>query len=288
MPDIFTTFAAETEFATVVSGGIRTAGMRTARKVVVFVLACWLSQQAGARAQAQPSTQTQPQERPGKTSAVVLGTFASVGPSTVVQPETADGTPSPALTGERRPLYRLRKSDTVEIDFTFVPELNQIVSVLPDGFLTLRDLPALYVEGMTVAELQAAVAQAYAPTLHNPAISIVLKDFDKPYFFAGGQLEHPGKYELHSDTTVTEAVAMAGGFTSQAKHSQVVLFRRVSGDLAEARVINLKAMLKSRNLREDLHLRPGDMIYVPQNTLSKLRRLVPASDLSLYANPSQF
>ena len=45
----------------------------------------------------------------------------------------ADGAWSPALTGVRRPLYRLCKSDVVAISFTFSPEFDQTVSVQPDG-----------------------------------------------------------------------------------------------------------------------------------------------------------
>ena len=101
-------------------------------------------------------------------------------------------------------------------------------------------------------------------------------------------MARPGKYELRGDATVTEGVALAGGFTEQAKHSQVVLFRRISGDQTEARVLNVKQMLKTRNLAEDFHLRTGDLLYVPQNTISKIRRYFPTSSLSTYVNPTQF
>jgi hypothetical protein len=47
-------------------------------------------------------------------------------------------------------------------------------------------------------------------------------------------------------------------------------------------------MLKSRNLGEDFHLEPGDMLFVPQNTISKIRRYLPAPNLSMYLNPAQF
>ena len=67
----------------------------------------------------------------------------------------------------------------------------------------------------------------YGAFLHDPEVSIILKDFEKPFFLAGGQVARPGKYELRSPTTVAEAVAIAGGFTEQAKHSQVVLFRKL-------------------------------------------------------------
>jgi len=85
-----------------------------------------------------------------------------------------------------------------------------------------------------------------------------------------------------------EAVEIAGGLTQQAKHSQVVLFRRVSDDLVETRVLNLKKMLKESALKEDAHLQPGDMVFVPQNTISKLARFLTKPSVSMYMNSSQF
>jgi protein involved in polysaccharide export with SLBB domain len=87
---------------------------------------------------------------------------------------------------------------------------------------------------------------------------------------------------------VAEAVQIAGGFTPEAKHSQVVLFRRVNEDLMETRVLDLKKMLKQSSLKEDVHLRPGDLIFVPQNTVSKIARFVSKATLSMYMNSSQF
>jgi polysaccharide export outer membrane protein len=141
---------------------------------------------------------------------------------------------------------------------------------------------------MTVLELREAVRESYAAILHDPVVTIVLKEFDKPYFIASGQVTRPGKYELRGDATVIDGVAIAGGFTDQAKHSQVVLFRRVSGEQVETRLLDVKQMLKSRNLGEDLHLKPGDMLFVPQNTISKIRRYLPTSNLSTYMTPGQF
>jgi len=87
---------------------------------------------------------------------------------------------------------------------------------------------------------------------------------------------------------VNEAVAIAGGFTQQARHSEVVLFRRVSVDVAETHVLDLKKMLDSRNLREDMHLQPGDFIFVPQSRVSKIRKFVPTNSMSWYMNPLQY
>ena len=204
----------------------------------------------------------------------------------------ADGTrlenPSPALTGVRRPQYRLRKSDTIEVRFTFSPEFDQTVTVLPDGFISLKNAGDVLAEGLTVAELREAVRTAYAGALRDPQVSILLKDFERPFFIAGGQVGHPGKFELRSPTTVTEAVEIAGGLTEAAKHSQVVLFRKVLDGVVEARVLNLKSMLASRNLDEDIELKPGDMLYVPQNRISKIKKFLPVASLSTFFTPAQF
>jgi polysaccharide export outer membrane protein len=204
------------------------------------------------------------------------------------QPGKADGTGDPALGGERHPLYRLAKLDTMAVSFTFSPDFNQTLTVQPDGFVFLRGAGAVLAEGLTLPQLQQAVARAYTGILHEPEITVTLKDFEKPYFLASGEVGRPGKYELRGDLTVNEAVAMAGGLTQQARHSQVLLFRRVSSDVAEAHVVNLKTMLKRRDLREAWHLRSGDFVYVPQNRMSKIRKYVPTSALSWYMNPLQF
>jgi len=215
------------------------------------------------------------------------GTSSSVSGGNT-KPGKAGGMGDPALGGERHPLYRLSKSDVVDANFTFSPDFNQSLTVQPDGFIGLRGAGTIYAEGLTLPQLQQAIFDAYRGVLHQPEITLTLKDFDKPYFLASGEVARPGKYELRGDVTVNEAIAIAGGFTQQARHSQVVLFRRISADIAEAHVLDLKKMLDSHDLREDLHLRPGDFIYVPQSRITKIRKYVPTNSMSWYMNPLQF
>ena len=197
--------------------------------------------------------------------------------------------PSAAAAGfqERNPRYGLRKGDSFDVDFAFSPEFNQTVVVQPDGYITLRGAGSMRVEGQTIPELTETIKKAYANILHNPVVTVALKDFEKPYFVAAGQVGKPGKYDLRSDLTLVEAVAIAGGFTESSKHSQVVLFRRVSDQLVEARLFNVKQMLQSHVLSEDEHLRPGVMIYVPQNAISKIRKYLPTTSMGTYFAPNQ-
>lgn len=200
----------------------------------------------------------------------------------------AEGMGNPLLGGERRPLYRLRPSDVVEVTFTVAPEFNQTLTVQPDGFVTLKDAGMVSALGLTIADFNKAVEQAYRGYLHDPQAAVNLKEFEHPSFVVGGEVTRPGKYELRSDITVAEAVQIAGGLTPQSKHSQVILFRRLNDDLVETRVLNLKKMLKENGLKEDAHLRPGDLVFVPQNQISKIARYLTKPGVSMYVSPTQF
>jgi polysaccharide biosynthesis/export protein len=183
----------------------------------------------------------------------------------------------------RNPRYRIEAGDTFDLTFDLSPEFNQLaVAVQPDGFVSLRAVGDIKVAGETVPELTQTVRQAYGKILNNPVISITLKEFEKPYFVADGQVAKPGKYEMHGNMTVTQAIAVAGGFQSAAKHSQVVLFRRVDDQWTEAKLINVKKMEKDRDLREDPFLHNGDMLFVPKNTLAKIDRFIPNLSMGSY------
>jgi polysaccharide export outer membrane protein len=168
------------------------------------------------------------------------------------------------------------------------PEFNQTVAVQPDGYVTLKGIGSFFIEGQTVPELTETVKVAYAKTLHDPVVVVALKDFDKPFFIASGQVDKPGKYDLRSELTLTEAIAIAGGFNDKAKHSQVVLFHPLPTGGYEAKLLNVKKLLASRNLSEDPQIQPGDMLYVPQNAFSKIRAFIPTPSMGAYVSPAMF
>jgi len=218
------------------------------------------------------------------------GQQPSVIPSAPVQQVASTSNADTSNVGlhERYPRYRLRKGDTFDVDMPFSPEFNQSAAVQPDGFVTLRGIGSVHVEGETIPDLIETLKSAYKGILRDPAISISLKDFEKPYFIASGEIGHPGKYDLRSNLTVTEAVAIAGGFTEKAKHSQVVLFRPLAAGGYEAKLLNAKKLLASRNLSEDLQLQPGDMVYVPQNHISKIKPFLPTASMGAFLSPGVY
>lgn len=183
--------------------------------------------------------------------------------------------------------YRLTPSDVLELTFPHVPEFDQVVTVQPDGYITLRGVGDVRVQGRTLPQLHQQLYDVYEPILRTPAFTVVLKEFDKPFFIVAGEVKTPGKYELRGALTVTQALAVAGGLNAAAKHSQVVLFRRFTQDVLEVKEINVKAMYANRNLDEDHILRPGDTLLVPRNLLSRIAPFIPTPGLGLYLNPLQ-
>ena len=171
--------------------------------------------------------------------------------------------------------YLLKAGDVLQLSFPLTPDFDQIVTVQPDGFVTLRLLGDISVAGRTLPQLTEQLTSAYGKMLRNPLLTIDLKEFEKPFFVVGGEVGHPGKYDLRTDTTVIQAVSIAGGFRETAKHSQVLLIRRVSEGWAEVKSLDVKKMLRAKNVSEDLFLRPGDTVYVPKNTLSKVKPFIP-------------
>jgi protein involved in polysaccharide export with SLBB domain len=77
-----------------------------------------------------------------------------------------------------------------------------------------------------------------------------------------------------------------GGFTDNAKHSQVIVFRRMPNDWYEVKQLDAKKMLQSKDLSEDIYVKDGDIIFVPKNFLGKIERFIPTYSLSSYVNPA--
>ena len=199
--------------------------------------------------------------------------------------ESKEGVGQPQLQS-RESRYQIHPGDSFDINFELSPEFNQSgVTVQPDGFVTLRGVGDVKVDGQTVPVLTKTLQTAYSKILHDPIISVILKDFEKPYFIADGQIGRPGKYDLRGNVTLTEAIAIAGGFNDNSKHSQVLLFRRVNDQWLEAKLINVKKMEKSGKLFEDPYLHSGDMLFVPKNAFSKFARFISAPSVGTMLKP---
>lgn len=181
--------------------------------------------------------------------------------------------PPPA---ERNPRYKIQRTDVLELTFPLSTEFNQKVRVQPDGYISLQGAGSVLVLGLTLPEVSQAIKNAYFKVLHEPIVDVNLVEFQRPYFIVTGQVGKPGQYDLRTDITVSEAIAIAGGFTPAAK-TQVYLYHRDATGWVQAKQLKLKDFLHGKNVNEDAGMRPGDMIFVPEKTITKIRKYIPYS-----------
>ncbi len=198
-------------------------------------------------------------------------------------PETAQGSPDRPVLQHRNARYQITRDDVLTISFPLSPELNQKVTVHPDGYIVLQSIGSVYIQGLTVPQVVDAVKKASEKVLNDPIVDVDLVDFQRPYFMVNGQVGKPGQYDLRHDTTVTEAIALAGGFLPTAK-TQVFVYHRISTGWMEVKKMNLKDILHGKNVNEDIQMQPGDMIFVPEKFITQFRKYVPYNP-GIYANP---
>jgi polysaccharide export outer membrane protein len=189
---------------------------------------------------------------------------------------------------QRYPRYVIKRQDVLLLSFPLSPELNQTVTVQPDGYINLQSSTGLHVEGLTVPEMVEAVKKAYAETLNDPIVNVDLEDFQKPLFTVSGQVGKPGQYELRGPLTVAEAIAVAGGLQPTAK-TQIFLFHRASNDWFQVEKLNLKDVLSGKKVNEDATIQPGDMVFVPEKFIANFKKYVPYTvNAGTYIQPNQF
>jgi polysaccharide export outer membrane protein len=194
---------------------------------------------------------------------------------------------TPALASRQGPNeYRLHLSDKLEIQMPFSSTYDETTTVQPDGRISLREAEPVEVLGKTLAETEAIVAAAYKGVLKNPVVSVQLREFLKPSFYASGEVGRPGRYEILSDITLLQAISEAGGLLNErASKREVVVFRPLGNGTYMPKVIDIKHLLNAKAPEEMYAILPGDVIYVPQNRMSKIQRYIPTSSMGTYVGP---
>ena len=192
----------------------------------------------------------------------------------------------PRLSTVTEQRYRLQPGDVFEIQYRYSPEFNQTVTVQPDGYVSLEIGGDLKVAGLTIEQTRQAILRRASARLREPVATIVLKEFQKPYFVIAGEVAQPGKIEMRERVTAIQAIMLAGGMKETARSSQVVVFRGInSSDMAEVKLLNLKSIRRTSDLENDITLQPGDMVYVPRDKISKIERFMKLASVAAFMTP---
>jgi polysaccharide export outer membrane protein len=183
---------------------------------------------------------------------------------------TSNGSPQP---GDKSSLivtpdYLIGPEDVLEITVWRNADLSKLVSVRPDGRISLPLIGDVTAVGKTASQLAEDIANKLKEYKENPQVSIVVKEVNSYAIYVLGEVAKPGKYPLKSKTTLLQAITLASGFTPTAARNKIVVFR--FGKDGEGQ-IKIKASYDDIVLRDgsnqNIELKPGDQIVVPSETM---------------------
>ena len=196
---------------------------------------------------------------------------------------TSAAAAQPQNFADRDHRYQLQAEDKIEVQYRYTPEYNAVAALQPDGCVSLPLIGDVKLAGLTLQGAADAIKAKAGERLRDPEVTVLLKEYVKPYFVVAGEVAHPGRFELHGDVSLIEALAVSGGFKDSAKRTQVILMRKTGNDMAEVHLLDLRKLMSPSNIREDLTIHSGDMIVVPRNFISRVEPFIRISQTGLYA-----
>jgi polysaccharide export outer membrane protein len=140
-------------------------------------------------------------------------------------------------------------------------DLTQSVQVRPDGKISLPLLNDVQAAGLTPMQLRERLVKGYATYFTQPEISVGVKEVRSIKVSVLGMVKTPGRYDLKSQATVLEALALAGGFAEFAKRDRIFISRRDDAGVKRLHFDYLKVLDGDDN--ENFVLLPGDIVVVP-------------------------
>jgi protein involved in polysaccharide export with SLBB domain len=176
--------------------------------------------------------------------------------------------------------FLIGRGDELSIKFFYTAELNEDITVRPDGKISLQLVGEIEAAGKTPEELSSLLKQQYSRVLSNPEVVVILRHSSSERAYVGGEVMQPKMVELDGRTTIADAVFAAGGAKVTAALSSVILVRQTEAG-REAYRVNLEDVLRARAPLPILQ--PYDLVYVPKSTIAKagdfvdlyINRLVP-------------
>jgi len=170
---------------------------------------------------------------------------------------------------ERFGRYRIEPGDQLDINFYLSPEFNQVVTVRPDGDISMPVVGNVHVEGLTPKDLEGSLNQLYSQELRDPKSTVRIDRSPGQVVYVEGQVAKPGAVPLQSGMTAIQAIAASGGLTDAAGPGKAVLIRRDGCGNARGQHLKLDQVLNQKNYDEDVVLLPSDIVVVPRSGIAQ-------------------
>jgi protein involved in polysaccharide export with SLBB domain len=172
------------------------------------------------------------------------------------------------------PIYTIQPGDELDIKFFYNPELNETLTVRPDGKISLQLLDDVQAAGLTPAQLDEDLTQKYAKELKKPVITVIVRSFAGQRVYVGGEVNRESLLELRPGTTALQAVFEAGGFAETAQPQETIVIRKGPDNRPVPVRLDLAAAMKGSPEAIHFYLQPDDVVYVPKSAIAEANKFV--------------
>jgi polysaccharide export outer membrane protein len=158
--------------------------------------------------------------------------------------------------------------------------MDSKVTVRPeDGKISLPLIGEVKAAGLTPRELAKEISRKIAYYVKEPRIAVGVREISDKKVFIMGQVLRQGTYKLERGARAIDLVTMAGGFTDNAVPSCTHIVRG-GFENAEILRINLSRLIRKGDMSQNVFLKEGDIIYIPENEIEQvnylLRKIFPS------------
>jgi protein involved in polysaccharide export with SLBB domain len=174
---------------------------------------------------------------------------------------------SDLVTGDRLPSvlserYTIRVGDVLDITFFKTENMNQQVTVGPDGEVYLPLIGRVRVVGRTVDDVTKEITDGYRKEMIDPLITVSIAEFSGLEIYVSGEVQTPGVQPYRGGLTLVQAISAAGGFNRRARRQEVLLIRPGPDNQPVGTIVDVKEIQRKGQLSNDIPLAPLDIIYV--------------------------
>jgi polysaccharide export outer membrane protein len=158
--------------------------------------------------------------------------------------------------------YEVQPSDRLQVSVWRDPELTQEVLVRPDGAFSFPLAGDISAVGKTVEELRLELVERLGRYIQDLVVTVTVLEIRGNKVYVIGQVNQPGEFIVNPRVDVIQALSLAGGTTAFASPSEIFVLRRDDGQ-QQRLPFNFEAVLRGRDLAQNILLRTGDVVVVP-------------------------
>ena len=210
-------------------------------------------------------------------TALILACVCLTVPVLAESPADIQNQPAPASqTPKFDPLkYTLGPDDAVDITVMRHPEFSGVYPVNQEGKIQYKFVGDMEVVGLTKAQLEQRLRDVLSAYVKEPEVNVTVTDYRSKYFYVLGEVGAPGKYYMRAETIpVREAVFEAGLPTTAAAMRKCRLISPSYKSDPKVRSVDLYSILYGGNLKRNINMTPGDVLYVPATVMAKVIRVI--------------